>query len=74
MIYIITVMMFYQDIDKPHWSFYLNKSFHSIETCNEYVTENKVELITSLLEEFNRDNNLKTFEYFCERKEAELEV
>jgi hypothetical protein len=27
-----------------------------------------------LLEEFNKNGNLRTFEYFCERKEAELEV
>jgi hypothetical protein len=74
MIYIITVMMFYQDVDKPKWSFYLHNSFTSIETCNNFITDNKVELIISLLNEFNKDGKLRTFEYFCESREPELEV
>ena len=75
-VYIITVMLLYAEVDKPKWTFYLHTSFDSIEKCNEFLTDNKVMLAESLIKEFKHKDGktLKSYEHFCERKEAELEV
>ena len=51
MIWIITAMLWYHDIDKPIYTDYVLKSFDTKQECLDYVFWNKVEMLMELAEE-----------------------
>ena len=70
MIWIISTLLWYEDMTRPQQSDYLLKSFDTKIECQEYILENKVILVEKLLEEMKNVNGfeLKTFEYLCKSK------
>lgn len=70
MIWIISTLLWYEDMVRPRQSDYLLKTFDSHMECQYYIKENKVILIEKLLEEMKNVNGfeLKTFEYLCKSK------
>ena len=51
MIWIISAMMWYEDVDKPIYTDYMLKSFEARQECLDFVFWNKVELVMELAEE-----------------------
>ena len=45
MIWVITAMLVYHDVDKPKMTDYMIKSFDSKYECIEYTCQNKVDMI-----------------------------
>ena len=50
MIWLITAMLWYQDIDKPIQTDYMLKSFDKRSECLDFVFWNKAELVMDLVE------------------------
>jgi len=48
MIWVITAMLVYHDVDKPKMTDYMIKSFDTKFDCIEYTWENKVDMIDEL--------------------------
>ena len=73
MIWIISAMMWYEDVDKPIYTDYMLKSFEARQECLDFVFWNKVELVMELAEEKgNYDGKpLKTWAVYCENRELE---
>ena len=51
MIWVITAMLWYHDIDRPIYTDYLLKSFDTKRECLDFVFWNKLEMIMELAEE-----------------------
>ena len=75
MIWIISTLLWYEDMNRPQQSDYLLKTFDTKFECQQYILENKVFLIEQLLDEMKLVDGykLKTFEYLC-KKESLTEV
>ena len=73
MIWIISAMMWYEDVDKPIYTDYMLKSFEARQECLDFVFWNKVELVMELAEEKgNYDGKpLKTWAFYCANRELE---
>jgi hypothetical protein len=73
MIWIISAMMWYEDVDKPIYTDYMLKSFEARQECLDFVFWNKVELVMELAEEKgNYDGKpLKTWAFYCENRKLE---
>jgi len=73
MIWIISAMMWYEDVDKPIYTDYMLKSFEARQECLDFVFWNKVELVMELAEEKgNYDGKpRKTWAFYCENRELE---
>ncbi|BCV06132.1 MAG: hypothetical protein CM15mV126_340 [uncultured marine virus] len=50
MIWVITAMLVYHDVDKPVMTDYLIKSFDTKFECIEYTWDNKVDMIDELFD------------------------
>ena len=74
MIWVLTVMMWYEG-EQTRNTHLQDMEFISEDACQEYLFDNKVILVDSLLEKFrNIDGmNMKSFEYFCEGKFVQLD-
>ena len=74
MIWVLTVMMWYES-EQTRNTHLQDIEFISKDACQQYLFDNKVMLVDSLLEKFrNIDSmNMKSFEYFCEGKFVELD-
>ena len=70
MIWTLTVMLIYADVDKPIFSEYLLNTFNSKYECWDFLAENKIILIDGIYKEFRfgSKDKLKNFEFFCEGK------
>ena len=75
MIWVITAMLWYHDVDKPKMTDYMIKSFDTKFECIDYTWQNKVDMIDELLEMHRTldGNELKTFAFYCENRFVELE-
>ena len=75
MIWVLSTMLWYESMTQPQQSDYMLKTFENKTECQQFIRENKVELVEQLLREMKNVNGykLKTFEYFC-KKEKLLEV
>jgi hypothetical protein len=75
MIWILSVMLSYGEVDESRMSYLQDMHFISESKCQDYLFNNKVMLVDSLLEEFRNYNNMKLtgFDYFCESKFVELD-
>ena len=75
MIWVITAMLLYEDVEKPVITDYLIKSFDSKYECLDYVWENKVDMIEELFNIHKEVNGkkLKTFAFYCENRFVELD-
>ena len=75
MIWILTVMLSYADVDETRMTYLEDMHFISESKCQDYLFNNKVILVDSLLHEFrNYDGmKLKGFDYFCEGKFVPVE-
>ena len=73
MIWIISAMMWYEDVDKPIYTDYMLKSFEARQECLDFVFWYKVEVVMELAEEKgNYDGKpLKTWAFYCENRELE---
>jgi len=71
MIWVLTIMLVYTDIDKPLFSHYLMNTFDTKQQCWEFVLDNKVKLVDNIFEEFRYTSNkeLKYFEFTCKDKQ-----
>ena len=74
MIWILTVMMWYEG-EQTRNTYLQDIEFISESACKQYLFDNKVMLVDSLLEKFrNLDGmEMKSFEHFCEGKFVELD-
>mgnify|MGYP001214243112 FL=1 len=70
MIWIISAMMWYQDIDKPIYTDYILKTFETKQECLDFVFWNKVDLVMELAEEKGtyQEKQLKTWAFYCENR------
>ena len=68
-------MLSYGEVDESRMSYLQDMHFISESKCQDYLFNNKVMLVDSLLEEFRNYNNMKLtgFDYFCESKFVELD-
>ena len=75
MIWVITAMLVYHDVDKPVMTDYLIKSFDTKFECMEYTWDNKVDMIEELFDIHKEANGkkLKTFAFYCENRYVELD-
>ena len=74
MIWILTVMMWYEG-EQTRNTYLQEMQFITDTACKDYLFDNKVTLVDSLLEKFrNLDGmEMQSFEYFCESKFVELD-
>ena len=74
MIWILTVMMWYEG-DQTRNTYLQEMQFISDDACKQYLFDNRVVLVDSLLEKFRIVDGMtmKSFEYFCEGKFVELD-
>ena len=70
MIWVITAMLWYQDIDKPVYTDYILKSFDTKHECLDFVFWNNMEMIMELAKEKGtyQGKNLKTWTFYCETR------
>ena len=75
MIWVITAMLVYHDVDKPKMTAYMIKSFDTKYECIEYTWQNKVDMIEELFDIHKEANGkkLKTFAFYCENRYVELD-
>ena len=75
MIWVITAMLVYHDVDRPVMTDYLIKSFDTKFECIEYTWDNKVDMIEELFDIHKEANGkkLKTFAFYCENRYVELD-
>ena len=75
MIWVITAMLIYHDVDKPVMTDYLIKSFDTKFECIEYTWDNKVDMIDELFDMHKEvdDKKLKTFAFYCENRYVKLD-
>ena len=75
MIWVITAMLVYHDVDKPKMTDYMIKSFDTKYECIEYTWQNKVDMIEELFDIHKEANGkkLKTFAFYCENRDVELD-
>ena len=75
MIWVITAMLVYHDVDKPVMTDYLIKSFDTKFECMEYTWDNKVDMIDELFDMHKEANGkkLKTFAFYCENRYVKLD-
>ena len=73
MIWVISAMLWYQDIDKPIYTDYLLKTFDTRQECLDFVFWNIVEMIMELAEEKGtyEGQSLKTWAFYCENRQLE---
>ena len=74
MIWVVTAMLVYHDVDKPKMTDYMIKSFDTKYECIEYTWQNKVDMIEELFDIHKEANGkkLKTFAFYCENRYVEL--
>ena len=74
MIWILTVMMWFGG-EETRNSHLQDMHFVSKDACQQYLFDNKVVLVDSLLEKFRsiEDMNMESFEYFCEGKPVQTD-
>jgi len=72
-IWIITVLMWYENIDTPITTEYLLKSFDSKVECLDYVFWSKKTLVQTLMKEHGEREfeMLKTWAFYCENRPLE---
>ena len=75
MIWVITAMLVYHDVDKPVMTDYLIKSFDTKFECVEYTWDNKVDMIDELFDMHKKvdGKKLKTFAFYCENRYVKLD-
>ena len=75
MIWVITAMLVYHDVDKPVMTDYLIKSFDTKFECIEYTWDNKVDMIDELFDMHKEVDvkKLKTFAFYCENRYVKLD-
>ena len=73
MIWVISAMLWYQDIDKQIYTDYLLKTFDTRQECLDFVFWKKVEMIMELAEEKGtyEGQSLKTWAFYCENRHLE---
>ena len=74
MIWILTVIMWYEG-EQTRNTYSQEMQFISDTACKDYLFDNKVTLVDSLLEKFRNLEvmEMQSFEYFCEGKFVELD-
>ena len=75
MIWVITAMLVYHDVDKPVMTDYLITSFDTKFECIEYTWDNKVDMIDELFDMHKEvdGKKLKTFAFYCENRYVKLD-
>ena len=75
MIWGITAMLWYHDVEKTQMSDYVLKSFDTKSECLNYIWDNKVDMIDLLYEAHKEKNDkkLRTFAFYCENRFVELD-
>ena len=68
MYFIITAMLFFSGKDTVIYTQYDKATFDSVPACQEFLFQNKVQLTLDLLENHNKNGDMKGFEYFCESR------
>ena len=68
MYFIITAMLFFSGTDQVIYTQYDKATFDSNITCQEFLFQNKVKLFLELLDNHNRDGDMKGLEFFCESR------
>ena len=73
MIWVITAMLWYNDLPAPSYSTYSEQSFDTKQECLDYVFWNKGDLVYKLVEVHGvkHDKLLKTWAFYCENRQLE---
>ena len=71
----IAVMLVFAGTAEPTIQYWQHQTFLDKEQCHEYIFQNKVSLVDSILEDFRNINGkqLNGFEFFCQGKTIELD-
>ena len=67
-------MLFFADTDTVVYTQYDKATFDSVPACQEFLFQNKVKLTLELIENHNKEGDMKGFEYFCESRYLGPEV
>ena len=70
MIWILTAMLWYTDIEEPKYTDYSVKVFESREACHDYLFWNQAQIVTELAiaHGVSKGKSLKTWAFFCENR------
>ena len=70
MIWILSAMLWYHDVEKPRYSDYNVKAFQSREECHDYLFWNQAEIVTELAITHGMEDGkaLRTWAFFCENR------
>ena len=76
MIYALSIMLWFVDVPKTDIQYWQHKTFETKWECLDYLADNKVMIVDSILENFREvdGKKLKNFEFFCESKSYVMEV
>ena len=67
--FVITIMLSFNHIDSTSLKEYKNKTFSDTWECHEYISENKMKLLSPHI--ITHGESLKGFEFFCESRHGE---
>ena len=69
-------MLWFVDVPKTDIQYWQHQTFKSKWECLDYLADNKVQIVDSILENFREvdGKKLKNFEFFCESKSYVMEV
>tara|TARA_X000000368_G_scaffold417857_1_gene415498 strand:- start:6153 stop:6401 length:249 start_codon:yes stop_codon:yes gene_type:complete len=70
-IWVLSVMLVFPNTEQPLIQYWQHLDFQSQSQCHKYITDNKIEIVDSVLEHFREFENQKliNFEFFCQRHE-----
>ena len=74
MIWLLTAMLWYTDVEQPKYSDYNVEVFESREACHDFLFWNQAKIVTELAIAHGVDskgNSLKTWAFFCENRELD---
>lgn len=69
-------MLWFVDVPKTDIQYWQHKTLETKWECLDYLADNKVMIVDSILENFREvdGKKLKNFEFFCESKSYVMEV
>ena len=67
--FVITIMLSFNHMDGTSLKEYKKKTFSDTWECHEYISENKMKLLSPHI--ITHGESLKGFEFFCESRHGE---
>ena len=76
MTYVLSIMLWFVDTPKTDMQYWQHQSFETKWDCLQYLADNKVTIVDTVLETFREveGKKLKNFEFFCESQSFVMDV